>query len=1168
MSFRLITGRAGSGKTTRVRLEIAERLKADPLGAPIFVIVPDQMSFSMEKSLSTQYGLKGTIRAQVATFKRLAWRILQETGGITRTEVNGFGYRMLIRSLLAENRDEFKLFRQAADKRGFTEQVEELLKEFSRYCLDCTKMTDMHGELEKVGAPRVLLDKADDLELLMQKIEERLGTAYVDSEGYLALLASQVHFSDLIKEAEIYIDGFVTFTTRELEIVEELMKHAKRVTVVLPMEDPYSSADGSQLFFNAMGSAARLFDAAKRNGVETEEAVHEYGQRRFKSRALAHLESDFDRYPAGQSSSDGDVEIIRAADARAEVHAVARRIRRLMMEGMRYRDMAILYRQPEVYDELIETVFPLYDVPVFISRKKPMLHHPLIEFSRSVLEAAAGGWEYEDLFRAIKTDLFFPHGGDIPEWRDRADRLENFVLANGIYGDRWFDEKRWKVKRYRGLEFHSPVQTDEELAAEKDLHMMRDAVREPLANFEARLRRGRTGRDIAATLFTFMEDLNVFDKIVDLRRREEEAGRLFEAAEHDQAWNTWIEVLDQFVLMFGDQERPLAEFVKILDEGFDTLEFARIPPSIDEVTVTTIDISRLMDIEAVFVIGVNDGVLPKRIDQEGLLSDREREWFMEIGFELAPTTKMRLMDELYMAYRAFTTASSRLFISYPASDAEGKALIPSLYIKRIAQLLPDVPESVVLNDPSGLPDEESWREYISHPRATLRHASMQMRLAEHGGELSAPWRAVVDYYLDDPYWSPIVGRILRPATGRKRTENLEADVTEGLYGEEIASSVSRVESYFSCPFQHFANFGLKLQERSEYELDPPAIGDLFHAALKWIADETERTGKTWGELSATDCLTLARDAVESITPYFFNQILLSSSRYHYIKRKITRIMQRTMLSLSKQSKASGFRPVAIEAAFGPGETFPPLKIPLKRGRAMQLRGRIDRVDAAEIGGTPYIRVVDYKSSARALDLTEVYYGLSLQMLTYLDVALLHSKEWLGTEALPAGVLYMHVHNPMVRADAGVMEAREIEAEAMKSYRMRGYVIDNPDVVLEMDRNLEGSSESLPVRMNKNGTFSKTSKVLNPASIELMRSFVRHKHREAGDSMILGDTRVMPYRLKDKMPCQTCAFRSVCQFDPADPEQKYKHLHPLSPEDSVVRMKKEVDEDESHSGETR
>ena len=78
-----------------------------------------------------------------------------------------------------------------------------------------------------------------------------------------------------------------------------------------------------------------------------------------------------------------------------------------------------------------------------------------------------------------------------------------------------------------------------------------------------------------------------------------------------------------------------------------------------------------------------------------------------------------------------------------------------------------------------------------------------------------------------------------------------------------------------------------------------------------------------------------------------------------------------------------FKPVAIEAGFGPGEELPSLEIPLRRGDLMKLRGRIDRVDATEIGGKNYVRVVDYKSSAKSLDLTEVYYGLSLQMMTYL-----------------------------------------------------------------------------------------------------------------------------------------------------------------------------------------
>ncbi|HEX5563713.1 MAG TPA: helicase-exonuclease AddAB subunit AddB, partial [Sporosarcina sp.] len=706
MSLRFITGRSGTGKTMFIQKEVAEELERDPGGRPIFVVVPDQMSFSMEHSLAVKFGLKGIIRAQVATFKRLAWRVLQETGGITRREVDGFGYRMLVRSVLEEHKDEFKLFRQAASKRGFTDQIEDLLKEFSRYCLDCYTMTDLHGVVAEAGAPRPLLDKADDLNLLMTKIEERLGTQYVDSEGHLALLASQIKHSELIKQADVYIDGFVTFTTREIEIVAELMKHANRVTIALPMEDDLAGYADHHLFFNPVRTALHLRDLARAESVDIEEGVHFVEPKRFMNEDLIHLEKEFDTYPTSEKAADGAVKVVEAADRRAEIHAVARNIRKLMMEGKRYREMAILYRQPEVYDELIETIFPQYDIPVFISRKKPMLHHPLIEFSRSVLEAVTSGWTYESIFRAVKTDLFFPLGDDVKLWRERADRLENFVLAQGIYGERWFDDTRWRVKRYRGLELHTNVQTDEEKQMEQEIHLVRDLIREPLANFEARLKRAKNGRDVAEALFVFMEGLNVYEKIVNLRIQEEKADQLLAATEHDQAWNEWINVLDQFVLMFGEKEEDPRQFIRILDEGFDSLEFARIPPSIDQVTVMTVDISRLMHIDVVFVVGVTDGVLPKRIDQEGILSDTDREWFSQIGFALAPTTKERLMDETYMAYRAFTTPREKLFVSYPIADEEGKALIPSLYITRIKQLLPGTETIPAVTDPSELPEGE------------------------------------------------------------------------------------------------------------------------------------------------------------------------------------------------------------------------------------------------------------------------------------------------------------------------------------------------------------------------------------------------------------------------------------------------------------------------------
>lgn len=1159
MTLRFVTGRAGTGKTTVIEREIASELERDPLGPAVILIVPDQMSYSMELSLSVNFGLNGLIRAQVSTFKRLAWRVLQETGGITRKEVDGFGYRMLVRSVLEENREELKLFKQAANKRGFTEKIGDLMKEFSRYCLDRETLAEFREQLATADAPRTLQDKVSDLSLLVSKIEERLGTSYVDSEGHLALLASQIKHSELIKGAEIYIDGFESFTAREYEIITELMKHGNRVTIVLPMEADLSGHADHELFFNPVRTSMKLREIARNEAIDIEEGIHMGVPLRFKNDELRHFENEFEKYPPKERPSEGAVALVEATDRRAEIHAVARKIRELVMKGGRYKEISILYRQPDKYDELIETIFSQYDIPVFISRKKPMLHHPLIEFSRSVLEAVTAGWTYESVFRAVKTDLFFPHGEDKLLWRERADRLENYVLANGIYGNRWFDEARWKVKRYRGLELHTAVQTDEEREMERELHLIRDLIREPLAQFEGRLKRSKSGRDVAEALFLFMESLHIFDKIIDLRADEERAGRLLNATEHEQAWDSWINVLDQFVLMFGDKDLELKEAARILDEGFDTLEFTRIPPSLDQVTVTTIELASLMEIEVGFVIGVNDGVLPQRIDAEGLLSDTDREWFAMSGIELAPSSKMKLMDESYMAYRAFTSAREKLFISYPIADEEGKSLLPSLYIPRIQQLLPGVGLQLAVTDPSELLNGEEEADYISHPRTALPYVSMKVKEAEQTSELGAEWRAVLAYYEEDPLWSSVLQYITKPMKDKNETERLAPSITEGLYGKNFVSSVSRIESYYSCPFQHFASYGLGLQERMEFTLEAPSIGDLFHAALKWISDEMNRTGRSWTELSKEQCWQLSRDAMEHITPMFFNRILLSTSRYHYIRRKLTHIVTRTIFALGKQATKSLFRPIAIEAAFGPGEQLPPLEIPLRRGNQMNLRGRIDRVDATEIDGKNYVRIVDYKSSSKQLDLTDVYYGISLQMLTYLDVAVEHAEEWIGFKADPAGVLYLHVHNPMIRTELELTEDL-IEEEILKSYKMRGYLLDDPEVVMGMDAQLSKTSTVIPAALKTDGTFTKASKVLSTDDLQIVRKFVRRRHQQAGDGMLAGDARVYPYRLKDKMPCQYCSYRSVCQFDPTNPEQKYRHYESMNPEESLEKMRKDVTDD--------
>lgn len=230
MSLRMLIGKSGSGKTAKCLTEIKNCLLENPEGTPIIYVVPEQMTFLSEYRLSTDPELGGMIRAQVYSFPRLAWRILQETGGINRYHLNSVGISMLIRKIIDDQKENLKIFQRAADKNGFVQQVEQMMIEFKRYCVQPEELTQTHIQ---AGASKALQDKLNDLEIIYKNFEEAILQKYIDSEDYFRLLAEKIASSNYLKEAEIYIDGFYSFTPQEYRVIGELMKHCRRVTVAL-----------------------------------------------------------------------------------------------------------------------------------------------------------------------------------------------------------------------------------------------------------------------------------------------------------------------------------------------------------------------------------------------------------------------------------------------------------------------------------------------------------------------------------------------------------------------------------------------------------------------------------------------------------------------------------------------------------------------------------------------------------------------------------------------------------------------------------------------------------------------------------------------------------------------------------------------------------------------
>ncbi|OMP67113.1 helicase-exonuclease AddAB subunit AddB [Domibacillus epiphyticus] len=1155
MALQFVIGRSGSGKTDRMISDMKKQVLNDPAGRPIIYIVPEQMSFLSEYRLAADDELGGTIRAQVYSFTRLAWRVLQEEGGMSRQHITPAGRSILIRKIIEENREELSVFAKAADKTGFVSTVEGMLSEFRQYLITPDEM-----EKYRRSVPSALADKLRDLQKIYTEFNQALVGKYTDTEDYMRLLAQMAAKSDYIRESDIYIDGFHSFTPQEYDVIHVLMNTARNVTIALTTDRSFrdQDPDDTHLFRLTGRTYHDLYEMAVESGVDVKEDTVMYGHMRQKKESLIHLESQFDRRPASKDKKSHGLTLLQAAGRRAEIEGAAREIRRLARtENYRYKQIALLVRNGEEYRSIIETVFDDYNIPFFIDQKRPMLNHPLIELIRSSLEVISGNWRYEAIFRAVKTDLLFSFDEPRENMRRRMDLLENYVLAHGIYGDRWTNGERWTYRRYMGLEFTTVAQTDEERAFENQLNEMKEEIAAPLYRLQKRLKRAKQALECCRALYQFIEELKIPEKMEQLSFEAEARGELTASAQHNQAWDAVIGMLDEFVEVAGGERMDAKKFAAVLDAGLEELEFSIVPPAADQVIVANPEKSRLAGIESAFVIGMNDGVFPARQMEDGILDDEERDVLISAGMNVAPGSKTRLMDEEFVTYRTLTIPASRLYVSWPIADSEGKSLQPSPYIKRLKEFFENLEEQLLANDPADLQADEQL-EYICHPDPTLSYLTSQFQLKKRGYPLHSFWWDAYNFYMQSPQ-KRMAGLVFDSLYYENKTDTLNEKTGIDLYGTDMIASVSRMETFHSCAFSHFARHGLKLRDRLVYRLEAPDIGDLFHGALKWIAEEVERRGMKWPDLTKEQCRSFAKSAVEELGPKLQNRILMSSNRYSYIQHKLEQIIARASSVLSDQAKVSGFSPVGLELAFGPRSELPPLVFNLKNGARMSLAGRIDRVDKAEGSNDTYLRVIDYKSGSRDVDMTEVYYGFAMQMLTYLDIVLTHSPLLTGTEARPGGVLYFHVHNPYLNTKK-FMTVEEIENEVMKSFRMKGLILGEDEAIHLMDEQLEsGDSLIIPAGFKKDGTLSARSKTADEDSFGMLRRHVRRLYETAGNDIVSGNVGITPYRYNKKTPCTFCSYRQVCQFDESLDENSFRLIRPRKNEEIIQMMKEEEDD---------
>lgn len=1143
LSLRFILGVAGSGKTEYCLNEIRQQLGNDPDGSSLILLVPEQATFQLEKELALTKNIDGLMRVQVLSFRRLAWRVFRDEGGLSRSHIGELGKKMVLKKILENRKEELGAFAQASRQPGFLDMLSRNLSEMKRYLLTPEQLSASANFFED-SVHRLLSAKLRDISLIYKDFENYLSSKYLDPDDYLSLLAEKLPHCDFIKGSSIWIDDFTGFTPQEYKVLEQLMKVAEQVSISLCL-DPNNlqkPLEDEDRFYITRETYEKLSDLCTKVNISVDEPVllsnSSIPYRFVNSPELAFLEKNYFSFETSVFKNElKKLKLAAAVNRRAEVEGAAREIISLVRDkGYRWREIAVILRDFENYQEIIEAVFSNFDIPVFIDKKRLVSHHPLIELIISSIEVVSENFSYEPLFRILKTDFF-------PLTRDEIDRLENYVIAHGIRGNAWLKEEKWYYRR------QTTLGEDNEIAywEKRELELVNEAkskIQTILVEFYHKLKNSTTVKDKTIVVFSLLEQLKVDITLKRWIEKANKTGKLEEASEHSQVYDGIIQVFEEIVEALGSEHISLSEYLQIMKTGLESIQLGLIPPGLDQVMVVSLGRSRTPNVKAAFLLGVSDGVLPKRPIEDGMLTDKEREQLKKVGIEVAPGEERLLIDEDFLIYTGLTRASHYLCITYPLADEEGRAIMHSMIIDRLKAMYPKLEADFWTLEPANL---EETAGFLTTANASFPILINQLRLLKEGCEIGPLWLETYNWFLANDELKDKLS-LLQSIFWKNQEAPLSKNIAANIFPKTLRTSVSRLEKYNSCPFSHYLTYGLKLKKRVTHKLEAPDYGQFYHASLKDVVANLKEEGIDLADVSENKLKETVEQVVDQLAPQLQNEILISSNRYKYLTKKLKDTVIRSVKIMQNHAGRSYFRPVGLEMPFGPEEGLSTIEIAINEESKVQLAGRIDRVDLAVHGDEAYITIIDYKSGNASLDLEDVYHGLSLQLLAYLIVCLENPAYFGCQELIPGGILYFKVHNPMLIMN-DLWDDEKLHQEILKKYKMRGLVLGNEKLVGLMDKDLKkGRSPIIPVGITEGGEFYADSSIFTKDWFAALKCHFTETVRKIARDIVEGKVAIEPYKKGQYKPCNYCDYKAVCHFDNLFTENNYRILEKISKRD--------------------
>ena len=932
----------------------------------------------------------------------------------------------------------------------------------------------------------------------MYKLYEKyMANQLIDEEDLLTKLSQKIPESNMFDNAIVYIDEFAGFTKQEYNIFTEILKKAKQVNITICTDnlDEKTTKETDIFYFNKQFSKL-LTNCAQIVDKKQEKSIFLKTNYRFKNSELKYLEENiYNKKIKKYNEENNNIKLFIAKNPYTEIEHVAEEITELVKtKKYRYNDIAIITKNIDNINNIVKAIFSKYSIPIFIDEKTEITDSIIIKYILSILEIFSTNWNTEAVLNYLKSDLLDLEKNEIY-------KVEKYTIKMGINRNKWY-KKEWKE--------------NEEI---------RKKIVQPLLVLKREIDEEKTAKNISEKIYKYLIKNNIQEKINKKIEKLNEIGEPEIAKEYKASVEVLVNVLDEVVEIFGEEKLSIEKYKEILKIGLKNKEIGKIPQNLDQVILGDIDRTRSHKVKNVFIIGINDGMFPSTIKNEGFLNDKDRDILKENNLEIAKNTIDNLYEDQFNIYKALTTAEENLYLSYTSSNKEGQAQRPSVIISKIKKIFPKIKEESDIIKNTSL---------ITNQEATFEELLKNIRKLKNGEKIDDIWIDVYNWYNQNEKWRQ---RLISSQMGLEHTnkaETISKKNIEKLYGNTLKTSVSKLEQYRECPFSFHLKYGLKIEDEEEYKINPIDTGSFMHEVVDTFFETIKDINVKDEEIEK-----IVEEIIDEKLKLEKNSIFSSSAKFIVLTNRLKKTIKESIKNIVYQMRLSDFKIEGNEIEF------------IRKQDNVEITGKIDRLDIGNDGTQEYIRIIDYKSSNRNVDLNKMMAGTQIQLITYMDAI----SEQLQKQ--PAGIFYFNLIEPILNENNNLSD-EEIKEKIRKKFKMNGLILADIKIIKMMDKSLEkGASNIVPVYLDKEGKISSLkSNTVTKEQFSNLQKTIRKIIKQISNEILMGKIEIKPMydKIKKTCSCDYCKYKTICEFNPK--QNKYEYLQNKTKE-SILEEIKEI-----------